>query len=190
MSTEAGERKRGDDSFWKEFPAMTDYFSPGIVPLLKYLGLDSKRVMHDFGEQIGRNAASRMSNLSLRQMLEEFSRIWDAYRIGQLTVEGTSPLVLQISNCAVCGQLPGTAEMYECSFHEGFFQGALSARMGASEPAPAIELRRRSGDMVPAADYRRRRTGLSSNSTADRISRGDAEQGSNSSLPTATSVNR
>jgi predicted hydrocarbon binding protein len=30
----------------------------------------------------------------------------------------------------VRGQLNGTGEMFECAFHEGFFQGALSTRMG------------------------------------------------------------
>lgn len=109
---------------------MAGYFSPGIVPLLKYLGLDSKQVMHEFGEQVGRNAAAKMAHLSMSQMLDEFSRIWEEYRIGKLSVESHDPLVIQISNCTVCGQLQGTGEMYECAFHEGFFQGAFSARLG------------------------------------------------------------
>ena len=46
-----------DESFWREFPALTGYFAPGMVPLLKYLDLDSKQVMHEFGEQVGRKAA-------------------------------------------------------------------------------------------------------------------------------------
>ena len=119
-----------DESFWREFPAMTDYFAPGIVPLLKYLGLDSKQVMHEFGEQVGRKAAAKMANLSLDQMLDEFARVWQAYEIGTLAVESRNPMVIQISNCTVCGQLEGTGEMFECAFHEGFFQGALSARLG------------------------------------------------------------
>lgn len=130
MASKAVETGRKEGSFWREFPSMADYFSPGIVPLLKYLGLDSKYVMHEFGEQVGRNAAAKLANLSLDQMLDEFSRIWEEYKIGRLTVEGRNPLVLQISNCTVCGQLQGTGEMYECAFHEGFFQGALSARLG------------------------------------------------------------
>jgi predicted hydrocarbon binding protein len=130
MASKAMETDRKEDYFWREFPAMADYFSPGIVPLLNYLGLSSKTVMHEFGEQVGKKAAAKMANLSLDQMLEEFSRIWEEYRIGRLSVEGRDPLVLQISNCTVCGQLQGTGEMYECAFHEGFFQGALSARLG------------------------------------------------------------
>jgi predicted hydrocarbon binding protein len=120
---------KNEESFWRDFPTMTDYFSPGIEPLLKYLGLDSKQVMHEFGEQVGRNAATKMAHLSLPQMLDEFSRVWDECKIGRLSVESRDPLVLQISNCTVCGQLQGTGEMYECAFHEGFFQGALSARL-------------------------------------------------------------
>jgi predicted hydrocarbon binding protein len=130
MASKALETERRDESFWREFPAMTDYFAPGIVPLLRYLGLDSKQVMHEFGEQVGRKAASKMADLSLDQMLDEFARVWQAYKIGTLTVESRDPMVLQISNCTVCGQLEGTGEMFECAFHEGFFQGALSSRLG------------------------------------------------------------
>ena len=119
-----------DESFWREFPAMTDYFAPGIVPLLKYLGLNSKQVMHEFGEQVGRKAAAKTANLSLDQMLDEFARVWQVYKIGTLAVESRNPIVIQISNCTVCGQLDGTGDMFGCAFHEGFFQGALSARLG------------------------------------------------------------
>jgi len=119
-----------DKSFWREFPAMTDYFSPGIVPLLRYLGLESKQVVHDFGEQVGRTAAAKLANLSLDQMLDEFAAVWQSYKIGTLAVESRNPMVIKITNCTVCGQLDGTGEMFECAFHEGFFQGALSARLG------------------------------------------------------------
>ncbi|MDG7008685.1 MAG: hypothetical protein JRN06_10685 [Nitrososphaerota archaeon] len=121
---------KAEESFWREYPVMTDYFAPGITPLLKYLGLNSKQVMHEFGEQVGREAASKLAHLSFDQMLAEFSRIWQEYKIGSLTVESSDPLVLQISNCTVCGQLQGTGEMFECAFHEGFFQGAMEGRLG------------------------------------------------------------
>ncbi|MDE1857869.1 MAG: hypothetical protein KGI26_02215 [Thaumarchaeota archaeon] len=124
--------EKNEEAFWREYPAMTDYFAPGITPLLKYLGLNSKQVMHEFGEQVGRAAASKLAHMSMDQMLAEFSRIWQEYKIGSLTVESQAPLVLQISNCTVCGQLQGTGEMFECAFHEGFFQGALEARLAKS----------------------------------------------------------
>ena len=129
MGTSA-ETERRDQSFWREYPAMVGYFSPGIVPLLKYLGLNSRDVMREFGVQVGRSAATKMSGLSLNEMLGEFVRVWADYGIGQLTVESHEPLVLQISDCTVCGQLQGTGNMYECAFHEGFFQGALSGKLG------------------------------------------------------------
>ena len=122
--------EENEGSFWREYPAMTDYFAPAITPLLKYLGLDSKQVMHEFGVQVGRTAASKLAHMSTDQMLAEFSRIWQEYRIGSLTVESRDPLVLEISNCTVCGQLQGTGEMFECAFHEGFFQGAMEHRLG------------------------------------------------------------
>ena len=130
MASKAMQSEKEDRSFWRDFPVMADYFGPAVVPLLRYLNLDSKRVMHDLGEQLGRMAAAKLSNLSVDQMLNEFSKVWQGYRIGSLEVEGRDPLVLQISNCTVCGQLQGTGEMFECAFHEGFFQGALSERLG------------------------------------------------------------
>ncbi len=130
MASKALEAEEREEPFWREFPAMTDYFAPGIVPLLNYLGLNSKQVMHEFGEQVGKKAAAKMSQLSVDQMLAELARVWQEYRIGTLSVESRSPLVIQISNCTVCGQLQGTGEMFECAVHEGFFQGAVEARMG------------------------------------------------------------
>lgn len=130
MVSEAVGIRRKEDQFWREFSAMADYFSPAIQPLLKYLGLSTKEVMHDLGELVGRSAANKLNGLTSRQMLDEFARVWDKQGIGKLTVEKDDPLVLQISNCTVCGQLQGTGEMYECAFHEGFFQGALSAKAG------------------------------------------------------------
>ncbi len=129
MATKAVETARKEESFWREFPAMADYFSPGIVPLLNYAGLSTKEAMHQFGELVGRSAAAKLEHLSVDQMLDEFSRMWEAYKIGTLSVESRDPLVLQVSDCTVCGQLQGTGEMFECAFHEGFFQGALSARL-------------------------------------------------------------
>ena len=126
----ATEAEKTNDGFWREYPTMVEYFSPGIVPLLKYLNLSTKEVMHSFGELVGRNAASRMAELSLNATIEELSRVWQSEGIGGLSVESTEPLVLQISNCAVCGQLQGTGDMFECAFHEGFFQGVLSAKAG------------------------------------------------------------
>jgi predicted hydrocarbon binding protein len=130
MATKAAGQRRNDESVWGDFPAMADYFSPGIVPLLKYLGLSSERVMHEFGEQIGRNAAAKMASLDAEEMLANLSKVWEKHRIGTLSVEARDPLVLQVSNCTVCGQLQGTGAMHDCAFHEGFFQGALSAKLG------------------------------------------------------------
>jgi len=132
MASKAMETGRKEDPFWREFPAMAGYFSPGIVPLLNYAGLSSKQTMHQFGELVGKNAAAKLANLTVDQMLAEFSKVWQKFEIGTLSVESRDPLVLQISDCTVCGQMQGTGEMFECAFHEGFFQGAIGARLGKS----------------------------------------------------------
>jgi predicted hydrocarbon binding protein len=130
MASKAIEPERREQSFWRQFPAMADYFAPGIVPLQDYLGLDSKQVMHEFGERVGRNAAAKMSGLTTDRMLEELASVRQRYDIGTLTIQSRDPMVLQISNCTVCGQLQGTGEMFECAFQEGFSQGALSESLG------------------------------------------------------------
>jgi predicted hydrocarbon binding protein len=63
-------------------------------------------------------------------MLDVFVATWNEHGLGKLQVTSKSPLELLISDCSTCGQLPGTGEMYECALHEGFFQGALSAKSG------------------------------------------------------------
>ena len=130
MASKAAGVRETDTQFWKDFPAMVDYFSPAIQPLLDYLGLSSKQVMHEMGEMVGRGAAERLSRMTPKQMLEEFAKVWERYQIGTLSVEKTDPLVLQLSDCRVCGQMQGTGGLYECAFHEGFFQGALSGKLG------------------------------------------------------------
>jgi len=153
MSSEAVGGRGNESQFWKEFPAMADYFSPAIQPLLSYLGVSSKELMGDMGEKVGRSAAQRLSRMTPKQMLEEFSRIWEQYKIGTLTVEGSDPLVLQVTNCSVCGQLQGTAEMYECAFHEGFFKGALSEKL-----ARPVEFRQETNYAGEAGTWCRRLT--------------------------------
>jgi predicted hydrocarbon binding protein len=132
MTSEVVGRRNSEEKFWRDLPAITDYFGPAIAPLQKYLGVGSRELMFDLGLSLGRKAAQRADGLSAREMLNELVKVWDEYGIGRLTIAETDPLVLVISDCTICGQLPGTGEMYECAFHEGFFQGALSAKLGST----------------------------------------------------------
>lgn len=121
-----------EDGFWKDLPTLADYFSPAILPLLNFLGVGSKEVMYELGSHLGRRAAERIVASSPEAMLEKLEDAWLEYDIGTLQVVSSDPLVLMISDCRTCGQLPGTGQMYECAFHEGFFHGALSAKLGRS----------------------------------------------------------
>ena len=129
MATEASEVRKQDQGFWKDLPSMTDYFSDGLMSLQSYLGVGSKEVMFKLGAYFGEQAAAKNSAATTREMLHEFENVWQKYNIGTLQVADTDPLVLVISDCRVCGTLPGTGGMYECALHEGFFQGALSAKL-------------------------------------------------------------
>jgi len=109
-----------DESFWRESPAMTGYFAPGIVPLLKYLELDSKQVMHEFGEQVGRKAAAKMANLPLDQMLDELAKVWQECEIGTLAVGSRNPIIIQISNAPCAASLMGLGRCSNAPFMRGF----------------------------------------------------------------------
>ena len=87
---------------------MTDCFSPAILPLPCCLELSSEQVMRDLGELMGRSAPSKVSAMTPRQMMDEFVWIWERHEIGELSVERENPLVLQVSDCKLCGQLQDT----------------------------------------------------------------------------------
>jgi predicted hydrocarbon binding protein len=128
MATEAPTRTK-DAGFWRDFPSMTDYFSDGINTLQSYLGIGSKEAMFELGKFFGERAANKIDAPTTKDMLHELENVWQKYDIGTLDIADEDPLVLVVSDCRICGKLSGTGDMYECAFHEGFFQGALSAKM-------------------------------------------------------------
>ncbi len=109
---------------------MADFFSPTLTPLQEYLGLRSKDLFYTLGLTFGRKVSERLARGSLRENLAELSELWEKMELGKLQVVKTDPLTLLITNCRICGQLPGTGSMYECAFHQGFFESVLSMKMG------------------------------------------------------------
>jgi predicted hydrocarbon binding protein len=130
METERVRRARWEDDFWKEFSSVSDYFGPAIEPLQKKFGVGTKELMFQLGVLLGQKAAKQMDEANASEMLENFASVWNDYRLGRLEVLSKAPLEILISDCRICGQLQGTGEMYECALHEGFFQGALSTKLG------------------------------------------------------------
>jgi len=130
MTSEVADQKVPDEEFWKDLPTMTDYFSPAVSTLQKHLGVGTKEIMYLLGEFLGQKASSLEPESSPLAMLNGFVSVWNEYDIGTLRIESTAPLTLVISDCRICGQLPGTGDMFECAFHEGFFRGALSTKLG------------------------------------------------------------
>ena len=94
MSSEVLETEGEAVPFWRDFPAMTDYFSPVLVQLLKYPGYESKQAMREFGEQLGRKAAAKTAPLSLDRMLDESARVWQMCKIGTLAIETRNPIAI------------------------------------------------------------------------------------------------
>jgi predicted hydrocarbon binding protein len=130
MTTKEIGAEKFEEHFWKDHASMTDYFAPAVEALQKYLGVGSKELMFQLGLYLGNKAGTETKASTAKEMLVEFEDVWQKYGVGTLQFPETDPLVLFISDCRICGQLPGTGEMYECAFHEGFFQGALSAKLG------------------------------------------------------------
>jgi predicted hydrocarbon binding protein len=130
VETERIRREGWEDDFWKEFSSVSDYFGEAIAPLQKKFGVGSKELMFQLGVLLGQNAAKQMEEASSAEMLDRFVSLWSEYRLGRLEVLSRAPLEILISDCRICGQLQGTGEMYECALHEGFFEGALSLKLG------------------------------------------------------------
>lgn len=128
MTGEAVEVQAWESGFWKGLPAIIDYFSDGIAPLQSYLGVGSKEIMYKLGTYFGELAASKIEANGPKEMLRQLEDIWQKYDLGTLQVADTDPLVLVVADCRVCGKLPGTGYMYECAFHEGFFEGAIASK--------------------------------------------------------------
>jgi citrate synthase len=118
------------ETFWKDFASMADYFSPGVIALQKDLGIGTKEMFNAIGYLFGKRAAALHSSETLDELLQEMVVLWEKKKAGSLIIESKNPLVLTISDCRVCGQLAGTRDMYECSFHEGFFRGLLGEKLG------------------------------------------------------------
>ncbi len=128
MAIQANEQS--DESFWKDFASMADFFSPALSPLQKYVALGSKELFYSLGETFGRKAAEKLAGESLRETLLQLSNLWGRMELGRFEVVRSDPLTLLITNCRVCGQLPGTGSMYECAFHQGFFESVISSTLG------------------------------------------------------------
>jgi len=108
---------------------MADYFNHGIAPLQKHFDLKSQDLFHSLGQMLGQNVAQKYNDFDLRETLQDLSRLWEELRIGRLVIEGENPLELVIYDCTICGRLPGSGGMYDCAFHEGFFESVISARL-------------------------------------------------------------
>ena len=122
------EFKSEKKDFWKDFVAMTDYFSHAILPMQQQFGVRSEDLLYSLGRLIGAKAAKTYSKLSLEETLHELQKVWKEHEIGRLEIDSKSPLQITIHDCTICGQLAGTGGMFDCAFHEGFFGGILSAK--------------------------------------------------------------
>jgi predicted hydrocarbon binding protein len=130
MVSGAAASAQWEDTFWNNLSSLTDYFTPSISPIQKYLGVTSKELMYELGSILGARAAEQIRASTALEMLQKLEDVWVEHDIGTLQVVTTDPLVLMISDCRTCGQLPGTGHMFDCAFHEGFFHGALSSKLG------------------------------------------------------------
>ena len=130
MMMEPNARRQKQQEFWKDFLTMADYFNHAIAPIQKHFGLQSSDLFNSLGYTLGKSVAEQYSDADLRELVHDLRRLWEKLEIGVLNVVSENPLELMISDCTICGQLPGSGEMYDCAFHEGFFRGVLSLKTG------------------------------------------------------------
>ncbi len=126
------ERDENPEFFRKNFSSLADYFSPAIKSLQEYLGMDSKEILYQLGIIFGEKMGKYYESMEPRRILEDLPRLWEKMETGVLVIEKSDPVTILVSDCRVCGQLPGTGGMYHCAFHEGFFKGLLATRFGVN----------------------------------------------------------
>lgn len=107
-----------------------DYFSPAITKIQQYAGVDTRTILRSIGRLLGEKVASMTPSSTLENFMKELSRLWKDWKIGRLSIESVVPLVFYTNDCVVCGQLSETGDIFRCTFHEGFFEAAISSKIG------------------------------------------------------------
>ncbi len=105
------------------------FFSPAINPLQREFGISSKDLLRRLGEEMGRQVSESIHLSDLQDVFNHLSEVWQRLVLGRLEIVSRDPLTIRISDCSICGQIPGLGRVFECSFHEGFFRGLLSHRL-------------------------------------------------------------
>lgn len=105
------------------------FFSPAVNPLQREFGISSKDLLRRLGEEMGRQVSESIHLSDLQDVFNHLSEVWQRLVLGRLEIVSRDPLTIRISDCSICGQIPGLGRVFECSFHEGFFRGLLSHRL-------------------------------------------------------------
>lgn len=118
-----------DDPYNKELRFVIDFFGPAISRLQNHSDVPSSFLMFHLGRRIGRAIGRKMESNTLSELIDELSKLWENLDVAKIMVEGKDPPSFIVSNCMVCGQVPGITP-FRCHFHEGVFQGILDERVG------------------------------------------------------------
>ncbi|MEM0481549.1 MAG: hypothetical protein QXM16_01485 [Nitrososphaerota archaeon] len=118
-----------EKGFWRDIVSTIAFFSPAINSLQREFGISSKDLLRGLGEEMGRQASESIQLADPQEVLNHLSEVWRRLILGRLEIVSLDPLTIRISDCTICGQLPGLGRLFECSFHEGFFRGLLSHRL-------------------------------------------------------------
>lgn len=118
-----------EKGFWRDVVSTIAFFSPAVNSLQREFGISSKDLLRRLGEEMGRRASESINLANLQDVFNYLSEVWQRRVLGRLEILSRDPLTIMISDCSICGQLPGLGSVFECSFHEGFFKGLLSHRL-------------------------------------------------------------
>ncbi|MEM2580254.1 MAG: hypothetical protein QW077_03315, partial [Candidatus Caldarchaeum sp.] len=106
-----------EERFWRDIVSSVAFFSPAVNPLQRQFSISSKELMRKLGETMGRKASESIKAPDLRAVFTHLSEIWRKLVLGKLEVVSEDPLMIRISDCTVCGQIPELGKLFECSFH-------------------------------------------------------------------------
>ncbi|HUU76353.1 MAG TPA: V4R domain-containing protein [Methanoregulaceae archaeon] len=97
-------------------------------------GISIDPLLHMAGSRVGTRIYASVAHQDTPGMVEKIKWFWDAHALGQVELESTDPLTLNIYDCFECIDLPVTGKPV-CAFEAGLLSSLFSAHFEADHNA-------------------------------------------------------
>ncbi len=143
MATVAKDRRE----FWKDLPAVVDYFGPVIARMQGEAGISTDSILRNLGRTIAQRVSKKFVATNGYDLVKELADFWTRLDMGRIVVERTEPLRFTIHDCIICGQTPEGSAQFRCAMHEGFLQQIVFERLGPHTSIHEVDTPKDSGGM-------------------------------------------